>query len=411
MSDREQLLEAFARGALVRPSTAQMGFVDVVRAAFFASGLDVPMSVHSRELQHYFTGAEHIVFLLADGLGIDFIERMPRESWLRRHTRRAIHASYPSTTTSAVTSFATADYPAIHGVTGWWVRLDELQSAATVFAHDRAVDGRALDRLGLGVDDILKSRPLLPAMTASAAVVVPEGIVDSPYTRHIAGSAQRIGYRNYEDATAEIVRRIRESTGPTFTYWYTPSPDAEAHEEGIDSDRIFRTLENLDRAAAGMCDELLTTGKEWRLVGTADHGHLMLEPRLELEADDPLLQHVDAPPSGDMRIQFWHTRSGSAPTFEAVFRQRFGAWFYLLTVDEFEQLELLGPEPWSELTRRRSGTHVSISKGRGSLRYAGYPGRGGYRRMRSGHSGLTPAEMLVPLIIAGEDAGPHDYGR
>ncbi|MEX2372279.1 MAG: hypothetical protein WD800_00605, partial [Dehalococcoidia bacterium] len=68
MSDRDLLLEAFARGELVRPSAAHMGFVDVVRAVVHASGVDVPLNEHSRDLAAHLRGVDHLVFFLADGL-------------------------------------------------------------------------------------------------------------------------------------------------------------------------------------------------------------------------------------------------------------------------------------------------------------------------------------------------------
>lgn len=379
-----------------------MGFVDVARAVAASRGLDVPLSPHSRDLHANLVSADHLVFLLADGLGMDFIEAMSRQSWLRRHTRRAIHAPFPSTTTSAVTSFATAEYPALHAITGWWVHLAQLNAPATVFAHDRATDGRPLDRLGVDVSSLFGAPPIIATLHCAAAAVIPEGIVESPYTRYIAGGTPCLGYRTYSEAVEHIAGRVRDAAGPTFTYWYTPSPDAEAHDEGITGQRIPRTLAALDEAVASLARQLEETGRTWRIVATADHGHLELDPRLELTEGDALLQHVTAPPAGDMRVQFWHARPGSEAAFEATFRQRFGNHFFLLSAAELEELALLGPIPWGVETRRRSGTHVSISRGRASLRYAGFPGRAGYRRMRSGHSGLSPAEMLVPLIIAGD---------
>ena len=137
-------------------------------------------------------------------------------------------------------------------------------------------------------------------------------------------------------------------------------------------------------------------------MGTADHGHLDLGPHLELATNDPLLELLRFPPSGDMRVQFWHVRNGSAERFASAFRSRFGESFYLLSARVAEELELFGPGAWSEQMRARSGDFVSISRGRAALRYAGIPGSNGYRRMRSGHSGLSPAEMRIPLIIGGE---------
>lgn len=410
VSDRELLLQAFERGALVRPSPAHMSFVDVVRALAHASGVDLPLNEHSRDLASHLRGVRHLVFLLADGMGINLVDRIPRNSWIRRNTRRSILATFPSTTTTAVTSIATGEHPATHAVAGWWVHLPELGAPATVFQHDRAEDGKSLTELGLGADTLSPSPPLLPRMTREVRLVVPEGIVDSPYTVRMGGDCERIGYRTHGDAVEAITRAIGASSGPTFTYWYTPSPDTEEHEHGVEGDRVFNALGRLDEAAEALAGVLADRGEPWRIVGTADHGHLDLEPRLEVASDDALLAHLAAAPAGDMRVQFWHTRPGAEFAFETEFTQRFAGSFHLLPAREVEALGLFGPDPWSDEMRRRAGTHVSISTGGASLRFEGIPGVAGYRRMQSGHSGLSPQEMQVPLIIAGEATPSHDYG-
>ncbi|MGE3960587.1 MAG: alkaline phosphatase family protein [Dehalococcoidia bacterium] len=402
MSDRADLLDAFARGALVRPSVDQMCFVDVVRAVQHAAGVDCELNEHARDVRAHLRGAEHIVFLLADGMGIDLVDRLPRNSWIRRHTGRAILAPFPSTTTTAVTSFATGAHTAEHAVSGWWVHIPRVEGPATVFAHDRAHDGRSLSDLGLGVDAICHLPPMLSEMSSDAMLLVPTGIVDSPFTAHMSGGRTRRGYRTYGDALNTIVERVQQAEGPTFTYWYTPSPDSEAHDEGSTGERVFHAVEALSATLETLAERLTDVGRPWRLVGTADHGHLELSPHLELAPGDALLEHLRFPPSGDMRVQFWHVRDGSGERFTSAFRSRFSESFYLLSAETAEELELFGPGRWSEQMRQRSGDFVSISKGRASLRYAGIPGSNGYRRMRSGHSGLSPAEMRVPLIIGGE---------
>ncbi len=408
MSDRADLLDAFARGALVRPSADQMGFVDVVRAVAHASGVDCELTEDSRELANQLRAPDHLIFLLADGMGIDLVDRLPRNSWIRRHTRRAILAPFPSTTTSAVTSFSTGEHTARHAVSGWWVHVDALEGPATVFAHDRARDGMSLTNLGLDVHDLCRLPPILGRMTRDAELLVPMGIAESPFTTHMSAGRPRRSYRTYGEAIDTIVDRVEAATGPTFTYWYTPSPDTEAHDEGAGGERVFHAMESLSATLERLADALSNTGQTWRIVGTADHGHLELGPHLELAVNDPLLDYLRFPPSGDMRVQFWHANEAHTARFVSAFRSRFGEAFYLLTVAEAEELELFGPGAWSDHMRERSGDFVSVSRGRGALRYAGIPGANGYRRMRSGHSGLSPAEMRVPLIIGGGE--PTDLG-
>lgn len=90
--------------------------------------------------------------------------------------------------------------------------------------------------------------------------------------------------------------------------------------------------------------------------------------------------------------------------FLHAFRERFGEWFVLLSAAEAESIRLFGPDPLSDETRARIGDFVSIALGREVLRYTGSPGRDRYLAQRSHHSGLSAAEMEVPLIvIATED--------
>lgn len=407
MPDRAALLGAFERGALVRPSADQMNFVDVVRAVAHASGVPFDLREPARDLAAQLRETKHLIFLLADGMGIDLVDRLPRNAWLRRHTRRVINAPFPTTTTTAVTSFATGEYTSRHAVSGWWVHLPQIQGPATVFQHDRARDGVSLSDLGLSVEEFCRVPPVLRSMTRDAEFLVPTGIVESPFTTHISAGRPRRSYRTYGQAIDEIVRRVEESEGPTFTYWYTPSPDSEAHDEGSAGERVFSAVEALNGALERLSTRLLDSRQTWKIVGTADHGHLEITPHLELGVNDALLENLRFPPSGDMRVQFWHTREEQGERFASAFRTRFGESFYLITAQEAEELELFGPGAWSDHMRERSGDYVSISRGRAALRYAGIPGANGYRRMRSGHSGLSPAEMRVPLIVGGEDSLPE----
>jgi predicted AlkP superfamily pyrophosphatase or phosphodiesterase len=410
LSDRTALLDAFARGTLVRPSTEHTCFVDVVRAVAHASGVPVDLNDHSRDLATHLRQVDHLVFFLADGLGINLVDQMPRGSWIRQHTLRAIHAPFPSTTTTAVTSLATAAYPAEHAVCGWWIHLPQVNGPVTVFAHDRAEDGHSLHALGIEADALCEAPPIIETMTRDAALVVPAGIADSPYTVRMAGSRPRIASRSYGEAAEAILQRVEQASGPTFTYWYTASPDTEAHDEGPRGQRVAQALEQLDEMLATLAAGLQHRTDSWRIIGTADHGHLELDPHLELEVDDEILDLLRCAPAGDMRVQYWHVRPGSAQAFEERFRARLGEMFFLLTAEEAEALQIFGPEPWSALMRERSGDYVSLARGSASLRYAGIPGGAGYRRMRSGHSGLSPEEMRIPLIIGGEGPPRGDYG-
>ena len=72
----------------------------------------------------------------------------------------------------------------------------------------------------------------------------------------------------------------------------------------------------------------------------------------------------------------------------------------VLTVDEAEEISLFGPGKLAAHTKARLGDMMALSIGQDVIEYRAT--RGGSRMMSeaSHHSGLTPAEMRIPLIIA-----------
>ena len=153
-----------------------------------------------------------------------------------------------------------------------------------------------------------------------------------------------------------------------------------------------RLLEGLAHRLAGRA----------RIVVTADHGGLDADgERVHLlRASDPLIRLLRREPSGDSRAVYFHVREGDEREFKDMFRDRFGDRFFLLTTGEAEEMRLFGPGSLSDEVRRRLGTFVALSAGADVILYD-WPSRSeeddpfvGY------HSGLTPAEMLIPLIFA-----------
>jgi hypothetical protein len=72
----------------------------------------------------------------------------------------------------------------------------------------------------------------------------------------------------------------------------------------------------------------------------------------------------------------------------------------LLTTAEVEDLRLLGPGPLSDETRRRLGDFMAISLADDILAYVAADGDGHALRQPSHHSGMSPDEVMIPLVLA-----------
>lgn len=154
----------------------------------------------------------------------------------------------------------------------------------------------------------------------------------------------------------------------------------------------------LQRLAAGLARH------DARLVVSADHGLVTVpdDRRHVVASDDELAGLFSIRPVGEPRAPLLHVRPGAEERVAALFEERFGERYALLTTDEADALRLFGPEPLSPRTRARVGAFVAVARGSDVLLTLepGATGPGGYDPMRGFHGGLLPAEVRVPLVLA-----------
>ena len=136
MSGIESLVQAFESGALARPRHDRPNLVDLARAIAKLSGVsDLDLSPSAAEIAARIGDADHIVLVMADGVGMNLLESMPRNSFLPQRLHDELLTVFPSTTSVALTSLTTGEWPVRHAITGWWTHLPDLGSSATILQY------------------------------------------------------------------------------------------------------------------------------------------------------------------------------------------------------------------------------------------------------------------------------------
>ena len=401
MSDVPALLAAFEAGDLLRPDPDVPNFLDLSRAVGAAGGVrGLTLSANARAMADRLEEHEHIVFVLADGLGLDMIEQGgDSANVLRAHLAMELRAIFPASTVVALTTLMTGEWPAQHAVTGWWTHLEEIDGPATVLPYVRRSDDRSLSDLGLRPEQVFPLPSQTPRMTRETLVLVPEAIAGSVYSRYGTGGEPAVGYGTLAEGVEQTIRAVLGADGPSFVYLYIPHLDQAAHEHGPWSAEANQALRGIDRLFGVLAHELRGQAT---VALSADHGHLGVGPEevLLIREDDGLPELLAAEPAGDSRVLHFHVRPGAAEAFAARFRELFGGEFLLLTTQEVDELRLFGPEPLSPLTAARLGDFVAISRGAHVLGY--HPANGARELLRhaSHHSGLRPEELRIPLLLA-----------
>jgi hypothetical protein len=397
MSDRKRVEQWFSEGRLVRPRASGLPTsTDLIRALVKLCGATrVDLSDQAKGLAQRIGEARHYVLAIVDGMGIDLLYQLP-DGFMQQNLKGRIEAVFPSTTGAAMTTLATGAYPAEHAVPGWWVWIDDHQVSAVSLPFVERITGRSLMSFNVKPESIFTVPSLLPRMKHSAAVVTLREFVASAYSEYSAGGSPRFGYDLIDEGVDVVLRVLDESKGPTFTQFYLPQLDGACHSGGVDCSKVGNLLRTIDRKLARLRASLPAHS---RLIVTADHGHVNLPAdRVQFLRDgDSLLDDLICPPSGEPAVPMFHVKRGKSRHFEKQFRQRFGEWFALLSIEEVQELRLLGPEPLTPLARRRFGDYLGIARGPAGLSYVP-PGFAPPNHLGT-HAGLTPGEMFVPLIL------------
>ena len=267
---------------------------------------------------------------------------------------------FPSTTSTAVTSLATAAWPNKHSIVGWDMYLEEIDAVATIIRFERRRDGKPLGRLGVREDQAYPTSSLFGAIPGDLVSIVPDGIANTPYSDYATGhKASYITYGEFADGIEAAMSSVRAAKERSISYLYAICVDYAAHEYGTNAPQTMGALRRLNAEIERLAKGLPSTA---RIVLTADHGQLDGQAH-EILPTDPVVEHLLHEPWGDAREMHFAIKPGREEAFEADFREKYGDVAFLLTVGEIEALELLGPGRIEEAARKRLGTHLAISRG------------------------------------------------
>jgi hypothetical protein len=398
MQPSKHIQQALASGTLLHPVSDLPSFCDLTHALALRTGAALTgASPKCAAVADFIGEAEHIVFVVVDGMGWAQLDRLPSGEFLRSQRVMELRAVFPSTTTCAMSTLATGLWPAEHGVPGWWAYLEERKLSVIPLPFQERYTETPLDSLGVSVEEIWPFPPWMKTLSRDSLSIVPHWFPESIFSRYARGYTPGVGYRSISEAVDVVVRRVGSLAKPGYTYLYLPEFDMECHHHGVESVEAARSLAVINDALELLAGEL--RGRA-RLVISADHGHADVPTanRVTILDGDPLLELLKVPPTCEPRVPVFHVREGSFTAFEDMFQQRFTDGFVLLPTAQVEALQLLGPVPLSPLAKCRFGDYMGIATKPVTLKYKS-PRQLAKPEHIGHHAGLSPDEMRIPLIV------------
>ncbi len=233
------------------------------------------------------------------------------------------------------------------------------------------------------------------------AVVRQSELRDTPLSKIADRGAEYIGFHTLSDMCAKLRALLVDTDGPAYIHAYYGALDMLAHTYGVASPQHGAEVRLLDYAVG----ELLLGGlhsPRTLLLLFADHGQKDSAPgsRVWLNDYPELLGLLAAPPAGLWRAIILYIRPGREEEARGLAERCLGPYADVLTTEEAERLELYGPGPLEDVARQRAGQLLLVPREDWLIEYH-YPGQPRAPSKKIGqYAGLSPEEMLVPLLAA-----------
>lgn len=342
-------------------------------------------------------GARHVVLIVLDGLGYDFLQRNGAGGALHRQLHARITSVAPSTTAAAVTTFLTGLAPQQHGLTGWFTWFRELGSVVAVLPFSARCGKQPLGRAGIDAAALFGHRPVFDTLAVDSYSVAPAWIAHSDFSRAHLGRAGLVPYTDLADCFETIARTVRSGSARKFVYAYWPGFDSLAHDHGVNSVATREHFAEIDAGFERLLDALAGSGSA--VLVTADHGFVDVPEagRISLEDHPGLKDCLMLPLCGEQRFAYAYVRSDRHADFVDYVRRHLSQAAALYRSEELLARHLFGiGEPHPEL-RSRIGDYSLIMKPGYSISDT-LPGeqRG---ELTGFHGGLSEEEMYVPLAF------------
>ena len=357
----------------------------------------------------------HVLLIVCDGLGLSMLQNTlhrdgemlgaaEKEKLFEDAFLYPLTSVSPSTTANALTSLWTGSLPCEHGVVGYEVWLKEYGMITNMVRQTAASfggDWSGLSRAGFNPNTFLPVQSIsahLNKHQVRTHFYVDAAMIQSGLTIMHMPDAHLHPFSSLTDARLSLqTAMVQKDAKPTFSVVYWPLIDTLAHHYGPEDERVGLEIEGFLRHILFLMRFLKENQvKDTLILLTADHGLVPtpVSDHFDLAFQPEFVSTLAMMPSGESRLPYFYIRSGKEAQFTHLFEQIWGDDFVLYPSHDLVSAGLFGTGRVHAQLENRLGDYIAIPKGNSYLWWkpVGNP-------LAGRHGGLSPDEMLVPLIM------------
>ena len=358
----------------------------------------------NKQLLELVQEASRVLLLIVDSLGLNLVVKGGLSSLIKDSSYSTyLTSTVPSTTATAIASLATGEAPLLHLSLGYKMYLKEVGAIIKPLKFSPVIGGphESLREAGVSIS-LNPCKTVFERLSTSGIkcyYVGPQSIGDTTYTRSFTKGATFIESISLEDTLTLALKALKKSN-ETLVYAYWDKLDKLSHEYGPFSKPVEYLLTGFEKVLTELLRDLRQV-KNSVLIVTSDHGQISLRggKRIFLTEVLGFLENLYMPPYGESRFLYLHVKKEKK--FLEIFKTYLEPFAELYRISDI--LHLFAPEKKRtpenvETFLDHAGTHALIPRENNVLIYP-YAKRDLEFDLKGHHGGLSPHEMLIPLII------------
>lgn len=342
---------------------------------------------------------DNVVNFIIDGLGYNYMTSKGEGSLLCNNIIGRMTSVFPSTTATAITSFATGLTAKEHGITGWFMKLDgEKESVPSVILpYVSRNDGKHLSEYGISAKKVIPAN-VLTEQLKKTYVIIPDLMKNSTYTQKFLKGAERFGYNDTETFFNTTINLCKQkTTHKKYIYSYFPAFDELFHRFGSEHDGLFRLYKQLDSYFEEFLKHL--NGTNSLVIVTADHG-LMDTPKdrnINLNNYPEITKMLSFPLCGEPRVAYAYVKDEYKDNFISIAEKELSCCCDIYKAADLVNTGVFGLYDEHRYFRDRIGDFILIAKEDYVIR--DFLPDECVDFLKGNHGGLSDDELFTPLTV------------
>ncbi len=350
-----------------------------------------------------FGGVQKVFLVVVDGFGYNRLLKHVKHcdgafsELITKGVLKPLTSPFPATTSTSLTSIFTGLAPSEHGVIGYQMFSPEYGCVFNTLEMKPVYGYSSEVEIARNLSGKLKPwMPTLQEHGIRTLMATKGSIIGSGLSRVVHADIELTPYILESEMFVKC-RRALEQQGPVFLILYYSGIDTLEHKYGPNSEEVTSEIQSFEFLLKSFFNKLSdATKKETLIMLTADHGVCETQRTYYVKDYSEVASRLQLPPVGDSRCGFLFAKQGEKENLKRALEKSLDGFKLVASKDLIER-GAFGRTPDYSSLQPAVGDFAALSKGPNALSYPYYEDDRN-REQHGGHGGMTPEEVVVPLL-------------